>query len=158
MAMGCGLGNMRCLIAVMLACVAASPLRAQPAPASPVSSIRVSGDAKITARPDRVQIDIGVSTRAAQSQEAASQCARQVDAVLASVRKATGPAVDLKTISYSLNPTYQYHSKGEEPTLTGYSALNVVQVTLDDLAKIGTVIDSATQAGANYLQGIQFTL
>src|SRR5207249_3912702 len=92
--------------AVMLACaVAVSPARAQPAPASPVSSIRVTGDAKVTARPDRVQIDIGVSTRAAQSQEAAEQNARQVDAVLAAVRKATGAAV-LKTSSYTLNPTY----------------------------------------------------
>jgi len=36
--------------------------------------------------------------------------------------------------------------------------VNVVQVTLDDLAKIGTVIDSATLAGANHVQGIQFTL
>src|SRR5256885_2035006 len=159
MPMGCAPGNMRCLVAaVMLACaVAVSPARAQPAPASPVSSIRVTGDAKVTARPDRVQIDIGVSTRAAQSQEAASQNAREVDAVLAAVRKAT-PAAVLKTISYSLNPTYQYHPKGEEPTITGYSAVNVVQVTLDDLARIGTVIDSATQAGANHVQGIQFTL
>src|SRR5213079_471898 len=159
MPMGCAPGNMRCLVAaVMLACaVAVSPARAQPAPASPVSSIRVTGDAKVTARPDRVQIDIGVSTRAAQSQEAAEQNARQVDAVLAAVRKATGAAV-LKTISYTLNPTYQYHPQGEEPTITGYSALNVVQVTLDDLARIGTVIDSATQAGANHVQGIQFTL
>jgi uncharacterized protein YggE len=157
--MGCALGNMRCLVAVMVACaVAFSPARAQPAPASPVSSVRVSGDAKVTVRPDRVQIDIGVSTRAAQSQEAAAQNARQVDAVLAAVRKATGPAAVLKTISYTLNPTYQYHPNGEEPTITGYSALNVVQVTLDDLAKIGTVIDSATQAGANHVQGIQFTL
>src|SRR6266513_3078681 len=158
MPMCCAPGNMRCLLAVMLACaVAVSPARAQPAPASPVSSIRVTGDAKVTARPDRVQIDIGVSTRAAQSQEAAEQNARQVDAVLAAVRKATGAAV-LKTISYTLNPTYQYHPQGEEPTITGYSALNVVQVTLDDLARIGTVIDSATQAGANHVQGIQFTL
>jgi uncharacterized protein YggE len=149
---------MRCLVVVVLACaVAASPLRAQQTPLSPVSSIRVTGDAKVTARPDRVQIDIGVTTRAAQSQEAASQNARQVDAVLAAVRKVT-PAAVLKTISYSLNPTYQYHSKGEEPTIAGYSAVNVVQVTLDDLAKIGTVIDSATLAGANHVQGIQFTL
>ena len=156
--MGCGPGNIRCLVAVLLACAgAASPARAQPAPVSPVSSVRVTGDARVTARPDRVQIDIGVTTRAAQSQEAASQNAREVDAVLAAVRKAT-PAAVLKTISYSLNPTYQYHPKGEEPTITGYSAVNVVQVTLDDLAKIGTVIDSATQAGANHVQGIQFTL
>jgi uncharacterized protein YggE len=149
---------MRSLVAVVLACaVAASPVGAQQTPLSPPSSIRVTGDAKVTARPDRVQIDIGVTTRAAQSQEAASQNARQVDAVLAAVRKAT-PAAVLKTISYSLNPTYQYHSNGEEPTITGYSAVNVVQVTLDDLAKIGTVIDSATLAGANHVQGIQFTL
>jgi uncharacterized protein YggE len=150
---------MRCLVAVVLACaVGASPVRAQQTPLSPVSSIRVTGDARVTAKPDRVQIDIGVTTRAAQSQDAASQNARQVDAVLAAVRKATGPAAVLKTISYSLNPTYQYHPNGEEPTITGYSAVNVVQVTLDDLAKIGTVIDSATLAGANHVQGIQFTL
>ena len=31
-------------------------------------------------------------------------------------------------------------------------------MTLDDLAKIGPVIDAATQAGANRVQGIQFTL
>jgi len=150
---------MRCLVAVILACaVAVAPAHAQQTPLSPVSSIRVTGDAKVTAKPDRVQIDLGVTTRAAQSQDAASQNARQVDAVLAAVRKATGPAAVLKTISYSLNPTYQYHPKGEEPTITGYSAVNVVQVTLDDLGKIGTVIDSATLAGANHLQGIQFTL
>ena len=156
--MDCGPGNMRGLVAVVLACaVGAWPVRAQQPPLSPVSSIRVSGDAKVTAQPDRVQIDIGVTTRAAQSQDAASQNARQVDAVLAAVRKAT-PAAVLKTISYALNPTYQYHSNGEEPTITGYSAVNVVQVTLDDLAKIGAVIDSATLAGANHVQGIQFTL
>src|SRR5882672_671414 len=159
MPMGCGPGNMRCLVAVILACaVAVAPAHAQQTPLSPVSSIRVTGDAKVTAKPDRVQIDLGVTTRAAQSQDAASQNARQVDAVLAAVRKATGPAAVLKTISYSLNPTYQYHPNGEEPTITGYSAVNVVQVTLDDLGKIGTVIDSATLAGANHLQGIQFTL
>lgn len=151
-------GNVPCLIAVLLAGVAgAAPVRAE-TPAPTLSSIRVTGDAKVTARPDRVQIDIGVTTRATHSQDAAAQNAHQVDAVLAAVRKAAGPAAVLKTISYSLNPTYQYHPNGEEPTLTGYNAVNVVQVTLDELAKIGAVIDSATQAGANQVQGIQFTL
>jgi uncharacterized protein len=133
----------------------AFPARAQQAP---VSSIRVTGDARVTARPDRVQIDVGVRTQAPTSQEAATQNARQVDAVLAAVRKATAGAAVLKTISYSLNPDYHYHPGGGEPTLEGYTAANVVQVTLDDLAKIGSVIDSATLAGANHIQGIQFTL
>lgn len=144
---------MQKLTIVLIACAAISPAVAQ----QPVSSIRVTGEARVTAKPDRVQIDIGVSTRAATSQEAAARNAREVDSVLAAVRKAT-PAAELKTISYSLNPNYQYHPNGGEPTIDGYFAANIVQVTLDDLAKIGAVIDSAAQAGANHVQGIQFTL
>jgi hypothetical protein len=145
------------LTLLLLAAAAMTPaLALESAPT--LSSIRVTGDSKVTTKPDRVQIDLGVTTHAMHSQEAATQNARQVDTVLAAVRKAAGPAAVLKTISYSLEPNYQYHPNGVEPTLTGYTAANVVQVTLDELAKIGDVIDSATQAGANHVQGIQFTL
>jgi uncharacterized protein len=145
------------LTLVMLAAAATAPaLALENAPT--LSSIRVTGDSKVTAKPDRVQIDFGVTTRATHSQDAAAENARQVDVVLAAVRKAAGAAAVLKTISYSLEPNYQYHAGGGEPTLTGYVASNVVQVTLDELPKIGNVIDSATQAGANHVQGIQFTL
>jgi uncharacterized protein len=149
------MAHMKRMWPTVLACaLQATALAQQP----PVSSIRVTGDARVTAKPDRVQINIGVTTRAAQSQDAAAQNARQVDTMLAAVRKAAGPTAVLKTISYSLNPNYQYHPNGGEPTLEGYTAVNVVQVTLDELGKIGAVIDAATQAGANHVQGIQFTL
>ena len=123
-----------------------------------MSSIRVTGDARVTAKPDRVQIDVGVTTRAALSQDAASQNARELEAVLAAVRKAAGPTAVLRTISYSLTPNYRNRPKEGEPTIEGYTALNVVQVQLDDLTRIGAVIDAATQSGANRVQGIQFTL
>ncbi len=139
----------------LLACgVAVAAFAQQP----PLSSIRVTGDARVAVKPDRVLIDIGVTTRAPLSQDAASQNAHQVDAALAAVRKAAGPTAALRTISYTLNPNYRYHPKEGEPTIDGYTALNVVEVTLDDLGKIGAVIDAATQAGANRIQGIQFTL
>ncbi len=126
--------------------------------ASPVSSIRVTGESIVNAKPDRVQIDVGVVTQAAQSQAAASQNAERVDAVLSALRKAVGPATDIKTFSYSLNPNYVYPPNGGQPTIKGYTASNIVRISLDDLAKIGSVIDTATQAGANSVQGIQFTL
>jgi uncharacterized protein YggE len=137
-----------------------APLWAQ-APADPsptLSSIRVSGDARVSAQPDRVQIDLGVQTQAPLSRDAAAANARQLETVLAAVRKAAGPGAQLKTVSYSLSPNYQYHPGGGEPTITGYTALNVVQVTLDDLARIGDCLDAATRAGANRVQGIQWTL
>jgi uncharacterized protein len=147
--------SVKCLLVVILAVVAIAPAAAQQ---TPVSSIRVTGDAKVTAKPDRAQIDVGVVTHAPKSQDAAAQNAHQVDVVLAAVRAAAGSSAVLKTIGYSLNPTYQYHPNGGEPTITGYAASNTVQITVDDLAKIGSVIDSATRAGANQVQGIQFTL
>lgn len=141
---------------------AAAPLAAQSPQAmgvapSTLSSIRVTGDARVSARPDRVQIDLGVQTQAPQSQDAAGANARVCDAVLAAVRRAAGSGAQIKTVSYQLSPNYQYHSGGE-PTITGYTALNVVQVQLDELARIGDVLDAATRAGANRVQGIQWTL
>jgi uncharacterized protein YggE len=145
---------MKQLFGAVLACALMSPLLAQQ---PPVSSIRVTGDSQVTAKPDRVQIDIGVTTHAEHSQEAATENARQVETVLNAVKKAAGPTAVLKTVNYSLSPTYRYQN-GHEPTLTGYSAANIVQVTLDDLTKISNVIDAAAQAGANNVRGISFTL
>jgi len=146
------------LTALIAGCALGSPALAQQ---PPLSSIRVTAEGKVTAKPDRVELDIGVVTHAPKSQDAATQNARQVDAVLSAVRQATGTTATLKTISYTLNPEYQYHSgpgSGGEPTLIGYIASNIVQVTLDDLARIGGVIDAATRSGANHVQGIRFTV
>lgn len=145
---------MKQLVAAVLACALLTPALAQQ---SPVSSIRVTGDSQVTAKPDRVQIDIGVTTHADKSAEAAAENARQTDAVLTAIKKAGGPTAVLKTVNYSLMPTYKYQN-GHEPLLTGYGASNLVQVTLDDLTKISNVIDAAAQAGANNVRGIAFTL
>src|SRR5438477_531646 len=73
-------GNTPCLVAVLLVGAAGSvPARAE-TPAPTLSSIRVTGDARVTAKPDRVQIDVGVTTRATHSQDAAAENARQVEA------------------------------------------------------------------------------
>jgi uncharacterized protein YggE len=151
----------RVLAAALLAAplLGLAPAAAQtPAPVAPLSSIRVTGDARVSAKPDRVAVDIGVLTQAALSHDAATMNARQLDAVLAAVRGVAGATAQLRTTSYSLSPNYQYHPGGGEPTLTGYTALNVVEVTLDDLTRMGDVIDAATRTGANRVQGIQFTL
>jgi uncharacterized protein len=128
----CRDGNVKRLLLTVLACSACSGAFAEPT----VSSIRVTGNAKVTVQPDRVQIDIGA------------------------VHSATGNAAVLKTIGYSLSPVYESHaaSSGGEGKIVAYTAANVVQVSLDDLARIGSVLDSATQAGANQVQGIEFTL
>jgi uncharacterized protein len=125
-----------------------------------LSSIRVTGTSTVTANPDRARVDVGVTTQSAQSQTAVSQNASTFNIVMSSLRKTFGPNADIKALSYSLSPNFQYHvsSGRSEPTITGYTATNVVRVTIDDLSKIGDVIDIATKAGANRVPSIQFAL
>src|SRR6185312_17540297 len=116
------------------------------------------GQAKVSKAPDRVYIDIGVTTQARKSEAATEQNATRVSAVIAAVKRATGANVQLTTMQYSVGPNYNYPRGGGAPTIIGYTASNVVQVRLDDLARVGRVIDAATQAGSNDVRDIRFAL
>jgi len=149
---------MRALLAVTL--LLASPLAsagpataAQPRPAT----IEVTGEAKVSQTPDRVYIDIGVTTQAQTSEAAASRNAASLTAVIAAIRRAAGPAAQLTTTEYAINPNYRYPPHGTA-TIVGYTASNVVQVRLDDLRKIGAVLDAATRQGSNTIRDIRFAV
>ena len=147
---------MKTLFAALLACVV-SQVNAQQF-TSPMSSIRVTGDAVVTAKPDRALIDVGVLTQEKQSQNASSQNAKQLDAVVTALHRLLGADADIKTINYALNPDYQYRPMGGKSAVSSYTALNVVRVTVDDLDRVGAVIDAATQAGANHVESVRYTV
>lgn len=146
---------MKKFFAVLLTC-AVSQVNGQQN-TSPVSSIRVIGEAVVTGKPERAQIDVGVLTQEKQSQSATTQNARQMDTVVTALHKLLGPDADIKTINFTLNPDYQYRPIGGKPSVSGYTAVNIVRVTIDDLNKVGSVIDTATQAGANHIESVRYT-
>jgi uncharacterized protein YggE len=124
---------------------------------TPPPSIRTAGEAAVSAKPDRVIIDIGVVTQATTAQAAASQNAASLDATMRALKNAAGTAAQIKTVAYSLDPNYRYPRQGQAE-IAGYTARNVVQVTTDDLGAAGKIIDAATESGANTVQRLQFTL
>jgi uncharacterized protein len=154
---------MRLLVALALT-AASSWAAAQPNPDSPrppgppPATIQVSGTAQVSETPDRVYIDVGVSTQAPRSEDAASQNAARLATVIAAVKRAAGPSAQLTTTEYSISPDYNYPRGGGTPTVVGYTVSNVVEVRLDDLRRIGGVIDAATRAGSNNVQNIRFAL
>jgi uncharacterized protein len=153
---------MRLLPALLLTAVSSMAI-AQPPPGPrpprlPPAHLTVTGEARVSQAPDRVYIDLGVTTQAQRSQAATTQNAARISAVLAAVRRVSGPSVQLTTTDYSVSPSLRYPRGGGAPTIVGYTASNVLQVRLDDLARIGRVIDAATQAGANDVRDIRFAL
>jgi uncharacterized protein YggE len=123
-----------------------------------VPAVRANGEGSVFAQPDCAKIDIGVVTHAPTAQAASSQNAGQLQSVLAKLHEVLGQSADIRTISFSLNPIYQYPKSGGKPTIDGYCAANIVEVTSGDLPNIGKLIDAATAGGANEIRSLQFTL
>lgn len=129
-----------------------------PRPPPPPATLTVAGTAHVSEAPDRVYIDLGVTTEAQRSQVATSQNAARLSALIAAVKRVSGPGAELTTTGYSVTPRYHYARTGGPPSIAGYSVSNVVRVRLDDLTRTGRVIDAATRAGSNNVQDIRFAL
>jgi uncharacterized protein len=147
------------LLAVAILCVAPASARGDESAGKPSpATMRVSGEATISVKPDQAEINLGVMTQAPSGQEAASENARKTDAVLSALRKALATGTEIKTVGYSLTPNYRYPKEGGQPTISGYTARNSVRVKTGELDQVGKIIDAATQSGTNNVEGLQFTL
>ena len=119
--------------------------------------ITVMGDAIVQAQPDTAILTISVVTQARRALDAQQANAAKTEAVIQALKTAAGPGAEIKTSGYSVQPQRIYR-ENQPPTITGYEARNTVTVTLGDLKRVGTVIDASSQAGANDIAGIAFTL
>ena len=75
-------------------------------------------------------------------------------AVLDTLR-ATGIADrQLSTVNYSVSPEMVY-TNGQSPRVTGYTVSNEVRVEVQDIGKMGGVIDAALAKGANQVSMLE---
>ena len=147
---------MRFLSSALLALAIAVPVRAQtPASASPLQpSIVTHGQAIVTARPDRAFVTIAAESRSKNSADAQKQNAVAMTTVLQKIEQAGVPKDAVRTIGYELQPEFDY-ANGRQ-TFRNYLARNTVEVRLDDIDRVGIVIDAAATGGATTITGIRF--
>jgi hypothetical protein len=122
-----------------------------------VHFVRATGEATVTARPDRAQISIGVMTQSSTAQAAGAANATQTTQVIDAIKRTLGQGGELKTEGYSISPQYQY-TQGRAPKITGYQASNTVLIIVNELSLLGKVIDAASDSGANNINGVAFSL
>lgn len=118
--------------------------------------LMVTGESESKAAPDTAVIVLSVVTQSKGALDAQQQNARKSDAVTQAAKQAAGASPDIKTSGYSLEPQRDY--QGGMPRILGYEARNTVTVTTSSLDNVGAVIDAATQAGANSVEGVSFIL
>jgi uncharacterized protein YggE len=118
-------------------------------------TVTASGEAVVSVKPDLARVTVGVETQAPTAQEAAAQNATITQNVLTAVRGALGSGGTTETISYTITPNYR-STPGQPAVLTGYTVVNLIQVTTLDMGNVGRIIDAASGAGANRIQGLSF--
>lgn len=123
----------------------------------PSRTISVTGAGQVTLAPDIAYIYIGVHTEAASATEAVSDNSTRTQKVTDALKELGLAKEDIRTTNFSIWPSQQY---GPDGKLTGtiYMVDNTVYVTVRDIEKLGELLDTTIQAGANSINSIQFDL
>ena len=151
----------RIAIAVVALLASASVASAQQAvlegPNEP--AVITHGRASIKRAPDRAVITISTDVRDAKPADARQKSANIMTAVQNALKAAGLPADAVHTTAYSLNPEMISTPSGGAQ-IRGYSVFNQIEVRVDDLDKLGQVIDAvqgSKQSGMS-ISGPRFEL
>ena len=118
-----------------------------------------SGQGEVHAAPDEAMLSAGVVTTADTAAAALADNARSMNAVFDALRHAGVPEKSLQTSGFNVSPQYAMDKDGTQtPHITGYQVSNTVNVTLDDLSKVGPTLDALVASGANSIDGVSFDI
>ena len=120
------------------------------------TELSVVGEGKVEVVPDTGFVDVGVNVNNASSvEEAQAQINKVNNQIVTEMNKLKVDKKNIKTSNYSIYPNYDY-SKESTGTITGYNGNVTVSIKTNDIAVVPQVIEVATKAGANQVQGTRF--
>ena len=119
-----------------------------------INAIVVTGSGSSSTKANQAMVTLGTYTEDSSASEAVEDNAARMSAVVNAIKALNIPEEKIKTVSYYLSPNYDW----EYRRIVSYRVTNTIQVEIDDLDLIGKVIDEASKAGANDIQGISFGL
>lgn len=118
-----------------------------------VRLVTVQGVGEVTVKPDMATVNIGVETQDLDAAKAQEMNADKMDKVNKAI-KALGVTEDeLKTSQYNI---YKNRNYGDVDKEEYFVVSNTLTVTVNDITKVGAIIDASSKAGANRINSITF--
>ena len=142
------------LAAAGLAAPTAEAQTVQNPPAEP--SVAVSGEGTVLAVPDRAWVGIAAESRASNPKDAQRRNAELMTPVQAKLKAAGIPADAIRTVGYDLQQEFDYVNN--KRISRGYVARNSIEVRVDEIDRVGEVLEIAVGSGATTVNGIRFDL
>jgi len=120
-----------------------------------VRLVTVQGVGEVTVKPDMATINIGVETEDKDAAFAQSSNARLMDAVSKAIKELGVKEDELQTSQYNI---YKSRNYGDENQEEFFVVTNTLTVTVNDISKVGAIIDASSKAGANKINSINFSV
>ncbi len=130
------------------------------------NTISVEGTGDAVTIPDIATFSFMVTETAKTVADAQTQATAKIDNALKAVKDAGVDDKDIQTISYNINPHYEYQGVAcstnycpqDKQVLTGYDVSESIQVKVRDLAKAGTIFSSIGSIGVQNVNGLNFSV
>jgi len=137
--------------------IASSAAQAQAPPPPPGPPVVVAlGHATIERAPDRAFVTFSTETRGTKPEDVQKQNALAMTRVEDAATRAKVPADAVRTLGFNLQEEFDWVN-GKRVS-RGYTASNSVEVRVDDLTTLGSLMDAAVQAGATGVGAVRFDL
>lgn len=122
----------------------------------PPDVVITSGEGLVQAAPDRAWITIGAETRGPSAREAQRRNAEAMRPVQDALRKAGVPADAVRTVGYDLQQEFDFTNGKRVPR--GYAARNTIDVRVDEVSRLGELLELSVGQGATTVHGLRFDL
>ncbi len=131
-----------------------------------MTNITVNGKGEAISIPDIATFSFSVNEFAKTVKLAQTQATNKINKALDAVKAGGVAEKDIKTLSYTINPHYEY-SQGvctqfgcpnAKSVLTGYDVSQTVQVKVRNLEKAGELFDTLGTTGIENVNGLSFSI
>ena len=129
----------------------------------PERIITTQGHSEIKTRPDALNISVSVETQNAVLKVAQNENNQKIQAIIQALKALNIPNLKLETQNVRVSPIQDYQNR-KLPKVTGYQVQNTLNVMVtnalpDELGNDASkIIDTATNQGANHVNGPSFYL
>lgn len=120
--------------------------------------IRVTGSGEVQRRPDYAVVYVGIDVREQSAMKASEEAGAKIATIVKALEGLKIQGTQVQTTEVRLSPAYKWDGGDQQRLLVGYDASSMVKVRIDDPKAAGKVIDAATGAGANRIDGISFEI
>lgn len=130
------------------------------------NTISVSGNGEVFAVPDRATFTVTVREEADDVAGAQEKATEKMNGIITYLKGAGVEEKDIKTVSYNVNPKYEYTQAActnfscppSNQKLVGFEVWQMLEVKVQDPKKAGDLLSGVGSQGASEVSGLSFTI